>query len=359
MGYRPWILTSSGGVADGQSQLLSCVRIDGIPVLRYRFSPIFPVRVFRACCAARTLARRTGATSAIARDHAGALAVAAVGLRGVYLVPGIAAVQHRPTGSNALRWLNHYASVLSQRLAFRMIDRVAVFSAFMGASVLRAGGPREIQMVRPGVDPARFRPSSSDAARRIRENLGIPWGARVAVSVGRLSDQKRFDLLVRAIATMGDEWHLILVGDGPREAALKNLAGEVGAAERMHFVGRSPAPERYLGCGDVFVLSSDYEPFGQVLVEAMACGLPVAAFDPTNPAVNTATAEIVPDRWLALAAQLEPADLAESVQRAGRVRDGRDEIAAWAREQFSWRRLALDLLQSPGESAPCTREGPP
>ena len=358
IGYRPWILTSSGGVVDRQRHMLRCLRIDGIPVLRYRYSPIFLVRVFRAWRAARTLARRTGAKSAIARDHAGALAVAAVGLQGVYLVPGIAAVQHSPTGPNVLRWLNHQVSVLSQRLAFHLIDRLAVFSAFMRQSVVLAGGPSDIQMVRPGVDPGRFRPMTRDAAGHTRDQLGIPAGARVAVSVGRFSVHKRFDLLVRAIAQMRVDWHLVLVGDGPKEAALKDLAEEVGAAGRIHFVGRTSEPERYLGCSDVFVLSSNHETFGQVLIEAMACGLPVAAFDPANPEVNTATAEIVPDGWLFLASQLEPTDLAEAIERATRVQDERDAIAIWTREQFSWRKLALDLQQLLQESAPRRAEAP-
>ena len=344
LGYRPWILTSSGGMEPGQKRLLACSRVDGIPVLRYRFSSLFPVRTFRAWRAARTLAKRTDAKSAIARDHAGAVAVAAAGLYGVYLVPGIVAAQHRPAGFNVLRWLNHFASVSGQKLAFRIIDRVAVFSSFMRSSVRAAGGPETLQMVRPGVDAARFHPVSDDGSAATRRELGIPEQACVAISVGRLSSQKRFDLLVRAMASLSDDWHLVLVGDGPHDAMLKGLAMDQGLDQRIHFVGRSPTPERYLGCGDVFVLSSDYEPFGQVLIEAMACGLPVAAFDPALREVNTATTEIVPQEWLALAPRLESPDLAREIEAAASLRGQRNEIAEWTTAHFSWRKLALDLL---------------
>ena len=328
----------------GQKRLLACTRVGGIPVLRYRFSSRFPIRAFRAWRAVRTLSKRTGARSAIARDHAGAVAIAAAGLHGVYLVPGIVATQHRPSGFNALRWLNHFASVSGQKLAFRIIDRVAVFSSFMRRSVRAAGGPATLQMVRPGVDASRFHPVSHDVSAATRRELGVTEQARVAVSVGRLSSQKRFDLLVTAMATLSDDWHLVLVGDGPHEAMLTGLASEQGVAHRIHFVGRTPTPERYLGCGDVFVLPSDYEPFGQVLIEAMACGLPVAAFDPALREVNTATTEIVPEEWLALAPRLESPDLARAIEAAASLRGERNEIAEWTTAHFSWRRLALDLL---------------
>jgi len=344
LGYRPWILTSSGGLENRQEPLLVCTRIDGIPVLRYRFSPVFPIRVFRAWIAAVTLTRRTSATSAIARDHAGAVAVVAAGLSGVYVVPGIVAEQHRPSGFNVLRWLNHFASVAGQRIAFRMTDRVAVFSTFMRGSVRAAGGPEQVELVRPGVDPLRFHPVSSAVSEATRRELGIPKDARVAVSVGRMAALKRFDLLIEAVANLSENWHLILVGDGPHEAILKRIATEQGIGQRVHFIGRTPVPETYLRCGDVFVLSSDKEAFGQVLIEAMACGLPVAAFDPSIPQVNTATTEIVPEEWLALASRLEGSSLAGAIEKAATVGNERDEIAEWTTAHFSWRVLAEELL---------------
>ena len=350
LGYRPWILTSSGGMEPRQKRLLACSRVSGIPILRYRFSSIFPVRVFRAWRAARTLAERTDAKSAIARDHAGALAVAAAGLHGVYLVPGIVATQHRPAGFNVLRWLNHFASVSGQKLAFRIIDRVAVFSSFMRKSVSAAGGLENIETVRPGVDSGRFHPVRREVAFATRRELGIPEEARVAVSVGRMAALKRYDLLIDAIATLGSHWHLLLVGDGPHEGRLRRLAMERGASPRIHFVGRTLVPQRYLACADVFVLSSDHETFGQVLIEAMACGLPVAAFDPSIPEVNTATREIVPEEWLFMASRLDSSHLAGAIEDAVSIPLQRHEIAEWTTAHFSWRKLATDLLQLTGES---------
>jgi len=351
LGYRPWILTSSGGMKPGQKRLLACSRVAGIPVLRYRFSSIFPIRVFRAWRAARTLAKRTHAKSAIARDHAGALAISTAGFHGVYLVPGIVATQHRPAGFNVLRWLNHIASVSGQKLAFRIIDRVAVFSSYMRESVRAAGGPENIETVRPGVDSGRFHPIRREVAVATRRDLGVPEEARVAVSVGRMAALKRYDLLIDAIATLGSDWHLLLVGDGPHEDELRRLAMEKGATPRIHFVGRTLVPQRYLACADVFVLSSDHEAFGQVLIEAMACGLPVAAFDPSIPEVNTATREIVPEEWLFLASRLDSSDLAGAIEKAVLIPVKRDEIAEWTTAHFSWRTLATDLLEMTGESA--------
>lgn len=102
------------------------------------------------------------------------------------------------------------------------------------------------------------------------------------ISVGRLAPQKRHDVAIVALAQLrsaGQPARLEILGTGPAEGSLRALAGQLGVAAHVRFAGflRDPGP-RYLAA-DVFVLTSDFEGFGNVLVEALAHELPVVATD--------------------------------------------------------------------------------
>jgi glycosyltransferase involved in cell wall biosynthesis len=98
------------------------------------------------------------------------------------------------------------------------------------------------------------------------------WGtddARI-LTVGSLKDQKNHALLLRAYAAMSrPEVRLMLLGQGTNEAALRGLASDLGIADRVIFAGFHPDPAPFYATADMFVLSSDHEGFGNVLVEAV------------------------------------------------------------------------------------------
>jgi glycosyltransferase involved in cell wall biosynthesis len=78
---------------------------------------------------------------------------------------------------------------------------------------------------------------------------------------------------------------LMLVGTGAGEVDLRTLAGELGLASQVVFAGFHPDPTSFYQTADLFVLSSDYEGFGNVIVEALACGTSVVSTDcPSGPA---------------------------------------------------------------------------
>jgi glycosyltransferase involved in cell wall biosynthesis len=103
-----------------------------------------------------------------------------------------------------------------------------------------------------------------------------------AVAMGRMGFEKGFDLLLRAFALCVEsspDWTLRLVGQGAEQQRLRTLAEQLGIKDAVKFEPVTKEPEKVLRESDLFVLSSRTEGFPMVLLEAMACGLPVVSFD--------------------------------------------------------------------------------
>jgi len=125
-----------------------------------------------------------------------------------------------------------------------------------------------------GIDTRAFakRPKP-DALRGVVKRKGEFWVGTLA----GLRPVKNLPRLVRAFRHLPEDWHLVIVGDGPERDAIRAEADEYNIGHRVHLPGFAPHPERYVGLFDVFALSSDSEQFPISLIEAMAAGLPVVA----------------------------------------------------------------------------------
>ena len=102
------------------------------------------------------------------------------------------------------------------------------------------------------------------------------------VALGRLIHEKGYDLLLHAMALLGDRyprWSLSIAGDGPLKHQLQQQAARLGLGNHVTFLGKVAHPHAVLCQTDVFVLPSRSEGFPNALCEAMACGLPVVATD--------------------------------------------------------------------------------
>jgi sugar transferase (PEP-CTERM/EpsH1 system associated) len=137
---------------------------------------------------------------------------------------------------------------------------------------------RNIRLIVNGIDTALFRePCDSNQVRR---ELGISPGSPVIGTVGRLSEIKMQDVLIRAFARVRERSpiaHLILVGDGPLRESLVGLAEGLGLNSCVHFVGFRPSSAPYLKAMDVFALTSRSEGMPQAVLEAQIVGVPVVA----------------------------------------------------------------------------------
>ena len=131
-----------------------------------------------------------------------------------------------------------------------------------------------------GIDTARLSRRDEAAVAALRRTLGIPPTAPVIGTIGRLSEVKRQDVLLRAFAQVRSsipDAHLVVVGDGPLMQALRSLASDLGLEQACHLVGYKADPESYLNLMDMFALTSRSEGMPLVVLEAWAAGVPVIA----------------------------------------------------------------------------------
>ena len=137
---------------------------------------------------------------------------------------------------------------------------------------LRQRGFQRLRYWSRGVDTAQFSPVHASADWRAQ--IGVPANVTVLLYVGRLAREKRVADLVPLLRSL-DGAHLVVVGDGPARAELEQAFSGLPAT----FTGylRGPDLARAYASSDVFVFPSDSESFGNVVLEAMASGLPVIA----------------------------------------------------------------------------------
>jgi glycosyltransferase involved in cell wall biosynthesis len=131
------------------------------------------------------------------------------------------------------------------------------------------GGPEQYRVIPNGVDLARFAVPREPVRGRI-------------LMVGRLAPPKRPDLALQALARARDrvpQAELWIVGEGPLRAAAERLAGELGVAEAVRFLGHRDDVPELLASAECALLASDYEGCPLAVVEAMAAGVAVAATD--------------------------------------------------------------------------------
>lgn len=138
---------------------------------------------------------------------------------------------------------------------------------------------RKVTLINNGV--AEKPPTGEDELIALRERLELPADSFVIGTVGRLFDgHKRVSDLIRAmpgIVAERPEARFLIVGTGPDEASLRELAQALGVADCVRFTGYQANTQPFYHLMDVFALASAHEAFGLVLVEAMFAELPVVA----------------------------------------------------------------------------------
>jgi glycosyltransferase involved in cell wall biosynthesis len=187
-------------------------------------------------------------------------------------------------------------------------------------------------------------------ATKLQADAEHPWfhdgGVPVVLAAGRLTRPKDYPTLLRAFAALVErrEARLIVIGEGEERAALEQLAEDLGIADRVAMPGFVANPYAWMRSARLFVLSSRWEGFGNVLAEALACGTPVVATDcPSGPV------EILDGgTYGRLVPVGDVGALAQAIEDALDAGVDRDELASRGM-QFSVERAApryLELIES-------------
>jgi glycosyltransferase involved in cell wall biosynthesis len=220
---------------------------------------------------------------------------------------------------------------LRTRLATLPITRVAAISSYIGSQLVDVGIPeRKIFLVYNGVDSVRFSPDPS-ARLRWAEQFGVRSDEMILTSMAALLPFKHPEITLEAyglLAKRGVNARLFMAGVGPMREQLQKLSSSLGVSNKVHWLGDYDKPEDLLQASDIFVLTSVGEAFGNVLAEALACGVPVVA------SRSGSIPEIVQDRKTGLlATPLDPASFADAIELLSRNDQLRREMGLRAVER--------------------------
>jgi glycosyltransferase involved in cell wall biosynthesis len=242
---------------------------------------------------------------------------------------GLVSTVHGFTGggvkNRAYEWL--------QRRAWRDFDVVAAVSRPLRDGLVRSGVPERIVELCPNAWSG-AEPLGRAAAR---ERLRLPASHRFVGWIGRLSDEKGPDVLVRALTDLPADVGAVMIGDGPARGALTRLATELGVSARITWAGPIQGAGQYMAAFDVFALSSRTEGTPMVLFEAMAARVPIVATSVGGvpDVVSPAEAVLVdPESPEALARGIEsvlsdPTTAAQRTSAARRRLDEKYALAPW------------------------------
>jgi glycosyltransferase involved in cell wall biosynthesis len=305
----------------------------GIPVVdipladvSLRLHPVHTSRGVAGLAAAgtgvRRALRRTRADLLHANSIRAGLVAAPRAVRGT--VPAVVSVRDRLPATPAARIT---LEVLERSGALLIAN-----SAWTREGLRHAAARSSALVMYPPVDLERFDPARAPSREVARHALGLEPDGFVVAVVGQLTPWKGQDLAIRAVARLAEEdVTLLVVGevtfDGPNtrldnsafEREIRTLAAELGVASQVRFLGHRDDVEAVLAAVDVLALPSRDEPFGRVVPEALAMGVPVLATTRGGPA------EVV--RSDLEGYLLEPSDLDAWALALARLRESPELVA--------------------------------
>lgn len=181
-------------------------------------------------------------------------------------------------------------------------------------------------VLRNGVDLELFRPQD-----RLQSRAALGGEGFTLLSVGGLIPRKGHDLVIEALTHLPD-CRLLIAGGGPSRQELEAQARRLGVTDRVRFLGEIPHAElpQLYSAADVFVLASSREGWANVLLEAMACGVPAVATD-----VNGASEVIRAPAAGRLMPERTPGSLVETLGRLRAAMPAREDTRRYA-EGFGW-----------------------
>lgn len=217
-------------------------------------------------------------------------------------VPVVVRTEHLPY------LLTHAVQQRDHRRISASVDRIICVSQAARTSYIEAGySPRHVSLVYNGIPlkPLAYKDG------KLTPNLGLPAATQAIITVGRLTEQKGYNILLKAVPTVlqqRPDVHFLWVGDGPLKDDLESEIERLGVGNNVHLLGRRDDVPALLAAAELFVLPSLFEGFPISALEAMAAALPIVGTGVcgiSEAVIDGATGRLVSDR--------NPAALAEAM----------------------------------------------
>ena len=240
----------------------------------------------------------------------------------------------------------HRAQIALERASFKSqyFRRGIAVSELVRQDLLKtfALAPSKVLTLYNGVDLKRFAPNRDKSlARKIRRDFGIPEDWRAVAFVGHGFARKGLRFLLDAWPQVNSQTCLVVAGTDRTAAAYRSYAMQLGIGDRVIFIGARADVEHLFAAVDALALPSLFEPFGNVVMEAMAAGLPALC------SKLTGAAELIPRELRELVID-DPTDVGELARRLNlllRLGSDASKVARATAEQYTWQRYGTELLE--------------
>lgn len=359
-GDTPTIIVSDIAIAQGSSNQYFDT-IEGVEVKRYPLAPKSNwMRVFNIFLSSyehykllkqERLKLGNRDTVVIARFHYSAYLAYLAGFKSVkYVVPSVYKNQLKVEPNSSLaqhmkRKIRLFIHNFAQIKALKYSENY-VFSETMKKQCIELSGDENKPFIitKPGVDAKRFHPVEPEEKKRLRQELGLPEDKPIVLFVGRFVAAKGVSVLIDAFAQIKADAVLVLVGEGTEHQTYVNKIESSNLQSKVKLFPTRDV-EKFYQSADLFAMTSNYEPLGQTILEAMASGLKVIAFRPSDK-VDTAINELSDSTSVAYVEGFNSSELRDCLSKELLQVDmiNSFSISELAQKKYSWSNFYTTLL---------------
>ncbi|EOX4920115.1 glycosyltransferase family 4 protein [Vibrio alginolyticus] len=357
-GDTPTIIVSDIAIAQGSSNQFFDT-IEGVEVKRYPLAPKSNwMRVFNIFLSSyehykllkqERLKLGNRDTVVIARFHYSAYLAYLAGFKSVkYVVPSVYKNQLKVEPNSSLaqhmkRKIRLFIHNFAQIKALKYSENY-VFSETMKKQCIELSGDENKPYIitKPGVDAKRFHPVEPEEKKRLRQELGLPEDKPIVLFVGRFVAAKGVSVLIDAFAQIKSDAVLVLVGEGTEHQTYINKIESSNLQSKVKLFPPTRDVEKFYQSADLFAMTSNYEPLGQTILEAVASGLEIVAFRPSN-IVDTAIEELNINDLVSYAEEYDPASLSNTLDVS--LKQIANNNRKNTTPRFPWESLYRELIE--------------
>jgi len=223
----------------------------------------------------------------------------------------------------------------------KSVDHIIAVSNDMKEKVVQEYGVerKKVTVIPNGIDPKKFfRTNKLDAQKQ----CGLELGSKYILALSRLSPEKGLDSLIKAfLGVSRQDTTLLIVGDGPLKSKLEEMVKDLGISKKVLFFGAVPHDEtvKWYNAADVFCLPSLWEGCPNVVIESLACGIPIVASNVGG------IPDLIPnDSYGILVPAGDPVSLARALDDALNKEWDREKIAKFG-SRNTWDHVAEQVIE--------------